>query len=402
MAFWLATCAMALGVAALLARAMLRRGADDRGASDLDVYRDQLAEVERDRVRGLIDETEYERLRVEVSRRLLDADRKAQAAGIALSGPPRTTRVAAAGAALAMLVVSFGLYSAIGAPDYPDLPIKRRIEMAEEARQNRPPQEVAEAQMPQAGPVAADPRHTELMERLRTTLAERPDDLQGHVLLAQNEAGLGNFVAAREAQERVLEIKGDAATAADWADYALLLVYAAGGYVSPEAETAISEVLRRDPSNGAARYLSGLLHAQTGRPDIAFRVWRPLLEENPHGAPWSEAVRNRIGEVARLAGVDYQPPRVRGPDDADVAAAADMTAEDRHAMIRGMVEGLANRLAEDGGPAEDWARLISALGVLGETDRAGAIYAEARETFGSSPADLALIEDAAEQAGIAE
>ena len=403
MAFWLAAMAMAIGVAALLARAMLRGGAADQGASDLDVYRDQLAEVERDRARGLLGEAEAERLRVEVSRRLLDADRKAQAAGAASAGPTRPTRATAGLAALVVLALSLGLYAVLGAPGYPDLPIEHRIAMAEELRQNRPGQDAAEAQMPAAAPPAAsDPRHVELMERLRATLAERPDDVQGYVLLARNEAGLGNFVAARRAQERVLELKGDAATTADWADFALLLVYAAGGYVSPEAETAISEVLRRDPPNGTARYLSGLLHAQTGRPDLAFRIWRPLLEEYPHGAPWSAPLRDRIGDVARHAGVDYQPPQPGGPNQADVAAAADMTVEDRQAMIRGMVEGLAGRLAEDGGPAEDWARLITALGVLGKTDRAGAIYAEARETFGSNSADLALIEDAAEQAGIAE
>ncbi len=58
---------------------------------------------------------------------------------------------------------------------------------------------------------------------------------------------------------------------------------AAGGYVSPEAEAALSEVLRREPSNGRARYYTGLLYAQTGRPDLAFRVWRPLLEDSGRG-----------------------------------------------------------------------------------------------------------------------
>ncbi len=62
----------------------------------------------------------------------------------------------------------------------------------------------------------------------------------------------------------------------------------------------------------------------------------------------------------------------------------------------------AARLADEGGPAEDWARLINALGVLGETDRAVAIYAEAQTAFAADAADLALIDDAAERAGIAE
>lgn len=403
MTFWLAAVAMAVGVAALLARAMLRGAAGGTAVTDLDIYREQLAEVERDRDRGLIDQTEAERLRVEVSRRLLDADRKAQGAASGAPEPRRATRLAAAVTAVTVLAGGLGLYALIGAPRYPDLPIKARIAMAEEARQNRPGQASAEPEAGLSQPRAdLDQRHAELMQRLRATLSERPDDLEGHVLLARNEAALGNFVAARKAQERVLEIKGDAADAGDWANYALLQVYAAGGYVSPEAEAATAEALRRDPSNGIARYLTGLLYAETGRPDLAFRVWRPLLEESPPEAPWSAAIRDRIGEVARLAGARYQPSPPLGPSAADVAAAGDMSSEERQQMIRGMVEGLAARLADSGGPAEDWARLITALGVLGENARAGRIYAEAQDVFAANADDLAVIRSAAERAGIAQ
>src|SRR5690606_33166859 len=40
-------------------------------ASDLAVYRDQLAELEADRARGLLSDSEFEAARVEISRRLL-------------------------------------------------------------------------------------------------------------------------------------------------------------------------------------------------------------------------------------------------------------------------------------------------------------------------------------------
>ena len=70
-------------------------------------------------------------------------------------------------------------------------------------------------------------------------------------------------------------------------------------------------------------------------------------------------------------------------------------------MIRGMVEGLAGRLADEGGPAEDWARLIASLGVLGETERAAAILAEARDAFAASAADLALLDDGRQARGAA-
>jgi cytochrome c-type biogenesis protein CcmH len=65
------------------------------------------------------------------------------------------------------------------------------------------------------------------------------------------------------------------------------------------------------------------------------------------------------------------------------------------AAIRSMVEGLAARLATTGGSADEWARLIRALNVLGEKDRAVTILAEARQKFAAEPAQLRLLEDAA-------
>jgi cytochrome c-type biogenesis protein CcmH len=402
MAFWMVAGGMALAVAALVVRAVLQAAPGDGGASDVDVYRDQLAEVERDRARGLIDASEAERIRLEVSRRLLDADRQ-RAAATGRPAPGGRSRVGAIAAGFAVLALGLGIYLWIGAPGYEDMPIERRIALADEARENRVDQATAEQRAAALSlPTVTAPRHEELVQRLRDALAERPDDLEGLTLLVRNEAGLGNFVAAHEAQRRVLELKGADAMAADWSHYALLLTYAADGYVSPEAEAAVAEALRRNPSDGAARYIAGLLYADTGRPDHAFRIWRALLEDSAPSAPWYPPIQAQIGALAREAGVDYRPPAPRGPSAGDMAAAEEMAPEDRQEMIRGMVEGLAARLADTGGPAEDWARLITALGVLGEQDRAGAIYAEARQAFGAEPQGLALIEDAAEQAGIAE
>ena len=68
----------------------------------------------------------------------------------------------------------------------------------------------------------------------------RPDDLQGHRLLAQSLASLQRWPEARAAQERVLAILGDRAAARDFVDLAELRILAAGGYVSPEAEAALA------------------------------------------------------------------------------------------------------------------------------------------------------------------
>ena len=91
-----------------------------------------------------------------------------------------------------------------------------------------------------------------------------------------------------------------------------------------------------------------------------------------------------------------------GPSADDVAAAQDMSPEDRQAMIRGMVGQLNDRLATSGGPPEDWARLISSYGVLGETDAARTIWTEAQTVFADSDAAMAMLRDAAQSAGVLE
>ncbi|WP_371036318.1 c-type cytochrome biogenesis protein CcmI [Rhodosalinus sp. FB01] len=412
MVFWIGVVGLACVVGLLLGLVALRARAQEAEAADYDlkVYRDQLNEVERDLARGVIDEADAERLRTEVSRRILAADTAAKAARRGDTRQP-----AWAGIAIVVLLAfgvvggALALYSAIGTPGYPDMALAERIARAEEARQNRPSQETAEAGVP-AAPAADVPEdYAELMTRLRAALEDRPTDLQGHALLARNEAALGNFEAAYTAQQRVLALRGEQATAQDYADYAEMLVMAAGGYVSPEAETALAAALNRDPNNGVALYYTGVMFDQTGRPDRAFRAWDRLLRQSPPDAPWIAPVEAGIGRLARLAGqTDYTPPTraeapvagLAGPSAEDMAAAEDMSPEDRMAMVRGMVEGLSERLATQGGTAEEWARLIGALGVLGESERAQAIFDEALSTFAGDEAALGRLRDAARQAGL--
>lgn len=402
MLFWIAACLIAAAVAFPLFSAL--RGARGRtvsgAASDISVYRDQLTEVDRDLARGVLTEAEADAVRTEVSRRLLDADNRVTAEGSETNG----LLWPAAALLTAMLVGSTWLYTTYGAPGYPDLPMAARLAELDAAAANRIGQIEAETQTGANMPALpqGDERFQELMTQLRATVKERPMDLQGMTLLAENEARIGNFAAAREAQMRVLELKGDNAGEADLLMAIDIMVFGAGGYVSPEAEALIRQLLSVAPDSGAGRYYAGLTLAQNGRPDQAFPIWRRLLETSPPQAPWVPVILAEIEGVAAAAGVEYAPPQLRGPSADDMAAADAMSEEDRRAMIQGMVDGLAERLATEGGPPEEWARLISALGVLGDNDRAGAILDEARTVFGENENALAMINAAAASAGLGE
>lgn len=397
--FWAAAGAMALAVLIVLAQA-LRRGvasASPSGQESLRVYRDQLAEVDRDLARGTLPADEAARLRTEIGRRLLDADRSNRAA----PAPRHTGVVAALAVTVIMLAGSIVAYVRLGAPGYPDLPLSVRLDLAEQAYADRPSQAEAEAAVPPRPQAELDPEFADLMTKLRTAVTLRPDDLRGLDLLARNEAAIGNYAAARVAQSTLITAKGDAATGDDHASLAEVMILAAGGIVTPEAERALVAALQADPANGTARFYTGLMFAQTGRPDRTLNLWAALLADSPPDAPWVGPIRAEIEGIAQVSGQRYTLPPLSGPSAADIAAAADMTPEDRQAMIEGMVDQLSDRLATEGGPAPEWARLITALATLGRTDQARAILTEARGRFAATPADLALIDAAAAQAGLA-
>ncbi|MEO8242768.1 MAG: c-type cytochrome biogenesis protein CcmI [bacterium] len=402
--FWISAGAMLLMVALVLSQA-LRQAATaamaDPAAADLAVYRDQLAEVDRDLARGTIPPPEADRLRLEVQRRMLDADR---AIPVAPRPVERRTTLAVSVVVALALLAAVGLYWSLGVPGYPDLPLSERYAAADEAYQNRPSQTEAEAaEPPYVQPKDVDPDTLAMIEKLRAAVATRPDDELGHTLLAQNEASLGNYIAARKAQEVVIRIKGDKVSGQDLGFLANLMVYAAGGIVTPEAEQVLIRCLKVDPTNGWARFYSGLMFAEIGRPDRTFTLWEPLLREGPADAPWLPAIRSQITDVASAAGINYTLSDTSpGPSAADVANAAQMSDADRQSMIQTMVAGLEDRLNRDGGSLEDWAKLIKALGVLKETDRATAAYDKAQAAFAGQPGELSALHSAAVDAGIAE
>ena len=191
--FWIVAVGLAIFVTATLALAMVRRAPDARppAAYDLDVYRDQLREVERDVARNVLSEADAERLRTEVSRRILAAD--AALSGVQDTAQSRGGLLVAALVVALMIGGSFGVYLQIGAPGYGDLALADRMALAETLRAERPSQAEAEASLERRPPPAdVPPDDVALVQQLREAVAQRPDDLQGHTLLAQFEGRLGN------------------------------------------------------------------------------------------------------------------------------------------------------------------------------------------------------------------
>lgn len=369
---------------------------------DVQVYKDQLQSLGSDLERGVITPEEFEAAKLEVSRRILAADRRAQEE-VVVSGAVASKPFMAV-ITLVLTGGSLGLYAIMGAPELPDQPLQARLEAAKVARESRPNQVEAEVQVGQGAAKAApaiDKDYLKLIEQLRETMMQRPSDPEGWKLLALHEARAGNMARAWRAKEKMIALVGDKVSGEDYADLAEFMIVATKGYVSVEAEEALANALKLDAKSPRARYYSGLALAQNGRPDVAYRMWIGLLEEGPEDAPWMSLIRGQIGPVARAAGINTTDLDAPGPTAGDVEAASQMSAADRMEMIRGMVAGLAERLATEGGTPNEWARLIRAYGTLGETGKASAIWNEARVTFAADADALSILLEAAQAAEVA-
>lgn len=382
--FWVVAALGTLAVMLVLILPLVRRRLRARGRDDADaaVYRDQLTELDREIARGAISAAEAEGARVEIARRLIAATRRREHAEALSPAPRGITRIAAILTLVAVPALAAVLYLSIGAPGTPDQPLAER---SDRNRPGMPGQADAERLVAdrRPAPPELDPEHAALVERLAKIVEDRPMEVQGHRLLARSLARSGRWVDARKAYDRLIGILGENATAEDHASHAEAMIYAAAGYVSPEAITALETALKTDPGQTMARYYAGFALRQSGRAEEAVALWEALLQEDrsssqPRGAEWQAALAALIAET--------RGKPAPGPSREEVEAAEGMTEEDRAAMIAGMVARLEERLTEQGGEAEEWVRLINAYMQLGKTEDARRIYALSQEKIGEPTA----------------
>ncbi|MCI0430799.1 MAG: c-type cytochrome biogenesis protein CcmI [Rhodospirillales bacterium] len=345
MIFWLAAAVLTGLVAVALVPPLTGRALTGRARSRaaarapaLSVYKAQLAELARDRERGVVTETEATALQVEIERRMLKASEASEAEASAWRARPPGVIAAA----LLVPAAALALYFVLGRPGLPG-----RAPVTADAQYS------AQAD-PQAAEVA------DLVAELERRMAERPDDPVGWRLLGHAQASLGRWADSAASYARAVAAGGgDAQTLAAWGE---ALVFAAGGTVSPPAEEVLRRALAADPREPRARYYQGLARLQAGEPQAALALWRGLAAQTPADAPWAGFLEDRI----RLAEAMAVP---KGPSAEDFTAVAELPPEEQEAAIRGMVERLADRLERKPDDLEGWLRLANAYEVLGEADR---------------------------------
>lgn len=358
MLFWFVAALLTVGASLAVLLPLARRGDDERAAesNDLEVYRDQLAELDRDAARGLIQPAEAEQARAEIARRILQADgRIAESAPKAPAGR-MLPRIAATVAILAVPLVSWGIYAGIGSPGLPSQPLAERL-----------------AKNP------ADSTVDELVARAEAHLAANPSDGRGWDVLAPIYLRLGRYGEAVNAYRNAIRLDG--ASALRESGLGEATAGAAGGLVTEEARAAFARALELEPEQPKARYYLATALAQEGRTAEAKAAWQAMLAALPADSPWHAATAQAIEQANSELAAAETPP-APGPTSEQVEAAADMSEEDRNAMIQTMVAGLDARLRENPQDPEGWARLLRSYVMLGDKQAASDALARGRQALG--------------------
>ena len=403
--FWLSILIILAFVCVIFYQTLKKNAVQKEENADLKFYKSQLSEIEKDIAKGAIGREEAEQITVEISRRILKNKNQSLFKFSFQSANSRLKFAFILGVFISFL--SFGLYSSLGSLGYFDFSQKNRIEAAKLLKETRPSQQEAWDALADEKTINTPKGEMgEIITKLRKISQERPNDITGLRYLVRTEASLNNFENAAIAQMSLVKLLEEQVLTEDLYQLAELMVISLNGYVSPEAEALFRKVLAKDDDNGGALYYLGLMYANLDRPDLSFEIWRKLLNRGPDDAPWVPLIRQQIMEVAWRAGKNrYELPAKtkippNGPTQADIEASDEMTADERQEMNSNMVEGLASRLASEGGTSDEWARLIKALSVLGDSDRAKKIWAEALNIYNNSPADLRVINNIAKEIGI--
>ena len=145
----------------------------------------------------------------------------------------------------------------------------------------------------------------------------------------------------------------------------------AGGTVTAEAEAAFEKAAQLAPDDLVASYYLAQRDLQDGKPEAAIARLQGLLDKMPADARQRVQLQQAIERVKQMSGsVPAAPSAMPGPTAEDVEAVSSMSAEDRQAMVEGMVRRLDAKLRENGNDIEGWKRLIRSYMMLNKPSEA--------------------------------
>lgn len=327
-------------VGLLSARYLVRQS---QSHDPLEYYKNQLKELDADIKRGLVDPESIKSARLEIERRILKANQKANGAG-----PKQTDKSNLAIESLAagtISLIAFALYFQFGAPDIPSAPA---------VRNNFENQHITED----------GPTFKEAIAKIEGHLANNPNDIQGWEVLTTSTRAINDFAKTIHAYDQLIRLQPENI---DWYIKRLeAYISMANGRITPAANLLINNIIEISPSHPAGQFYLGLANKQAGNLNGAFQIWQTLLDNSDTNAPWYITLQGQLREIELERG----DKRIAGPSTNDLEAIAKLTPKDQTDFINSMVDRLKGKLIENPDNIDGWKMLARALVQQGKRDEA--------------------------------
>ncbi len=277
--FWLICAGLAAIALAFVLPTLVQRepvvDAVDKQRANVDVYRDQLRELEGDLTNGLVSQEQYNQDRTEIERRLLEDVSKQLPEVKGKQAKPARGLVYVV--ALALPIAAVGLYLLIGNP--------------RAASGSLPPATTSDGQMSQAG---IEANVAALAKRLEQT----PDDADGWAMLGRSYLNLEKYKEASDAYARATAIKTEDADLLT--EYAFVLAMSNNRQLQGKPTELIQKALTIAPQNPKALELAGSAEFQAKNYKNAIVYWQKVLEKAGADSELGRSVAQRIDEARNL------------------------------------------------------------------------------------------------------
>ena len=292
---WLVAALLSLAAGAAVAWRLYprRRAGDARPETeaagyDLEVYRDQLRELDRDLARGTIEAAEAEAARNEIRRRALAAESREEAGRAA--SPQTLSRPTVALLAAAVPVLSLALYAALGRPELAD----RRMLTVQ-----APPRGPSAEDMRAAGRMTPEERQEMIrgmVEGLAERLEENPGDLAGWLRLGRAQAVLGELDKSADAYGRAVALSPDSVRVLTLYTMAVLRLRNPDDPLDPDLLRLFDRLHTLEPRHPLALYYLGRYAFERGREAEGKAYWRKLLPLVADRPDLAARIRKRLEE----------------------------------------------------------------------------------------------------------
>jgi len=241
------------------------------------VYRDQIADLDREHESGHISDSEWQQSRDELSLRLLE-DTSAQDDPVAKQEKPALWTAVLV--AVALPLAAMGMYMWVGEPDALN-------PMAVQSSEKGDPAQLLQ-----------------MAESLAQKLNDKPDNLQGWVMLGRTYRTLEKFDASVQAYDRALKLSADDDLKLERVE---VLAMKSQGNFEGEPWDIILDILQKDPQHYAALLMAGSASYAHEKYADALSYWqkarKPLTPDNPDVPGLDEA----IASVQQKLGITPKP-----------------------------------------------------------------------------------------------